>query len=53
MRTIFIALFPMSFGIAVTNDDLMDTLRYGETWSAEDFGFPVDSYGLLMVDDEL
>lgn len=39
----------LTFGIAM-NDDLIDTLRYGETLSAEDLGFPVDSYGLLMVD---
>ena len=32
--------------------DLADSLMYGETLSAEDLGFPVDSYGLLMVDDE-
>jgi hypothetical protein len=24
---------------------------YGNTLSAEDLGFPVDSYGLLMVDE--
>lgn len=40
----------LSFGIAMNDEDLMDTLRYGETLSAEDLGFPVDSYGLLMVD---
>ena len=39
----------MSFGVAVNNEDFMDTLRYGETLSAEELGFPVDSYGLLMV----
>ena len=38
-------------GFAITNDDLMDTLKYGDTLSAEDLGFPVDSYGLLMVDE--
>lgn len=36
---------------ALTDDDLMDTLKYGDTLSAEDLGFPVDSYGLLMVDE--
>ena len=41
----------LSFGVAVNNEDLMDTLRYGECLSAEDLGFPVDSYGLLMVDE--
>jgi len=48
-----VALFlfsTLSFGVVLNNEDLMDTLRYGETLSAEDLGFPVDSYGLLMVD---
>jgi len=38
-------------GFALTNDDLMDTLKYGDTLSAEDLGFPVDADGLLMVDE--
>ncbi len=38
-------------GFALTNDDIMDTLKYGDTLSAEDLGFPVDSDGLLMVDE--
>lgn len=38
-------------GFALTNDDLLDTLKYGDTLSAEDLGFPVDSDGLLMVDE--
>ena len=37
--------------VAVCNEDLLDTLKYGNTLSAEDLGFPVDSYGLLMVDE--
>ena len=37
-------------GLTINNEDLMDTLKYGETLSAEDLGFPVDSDGLLMVD---
>ena len=36
----------------IDDEDLYDTLKYGDTLSAEDLGFPVDSYGLLMVDDE-
>ena len=43
----------LSFSFVVNNEDLMDTLKYGEVLSAEDLGFPVDSYGLLMVDDEI
>ena len=38
-------------GWALNDDDLLDTLKYGDTLSAEDLGFPVDSYGLLMVDE--
>ncbi len=38
-------------GTTLNNDDLLDTLKYGDTLSAEDLGFPVDSYGLLMVDE--
>ena len=49
---IFLMFSTLSLGLAVTNDDLMDSLKYGDTLSAEDLGFPVDSYGLLMVDDE-
>ena len=40
----------LSLGMVATNDDIMDTLKYGDSLSAEDLGFPVDSYGLLMVD---
>ena len=40
-----------SLGIFATNDDFTETLMYGSTLSAEDYGFPVDSYGLLMVDE--
>ena len=36
---------------ALNDDDLLDTLKYGDSLSAEDLGFPVDSYGLLMVDE--
>ena len=38
-------------GWALNDEDLMDTLKYGDTLTAEDLGFPVDSYGLLMVDE--
>ena len=41
----------MSFGIMENYDDMTDTLRYGNTLSAEDLGFPVDSYGLIVVDE--
>ena len=48
--TLFIVLFAGTFGFIYTNEDLSDSLMYGETLTAEDLGFPVDSYGLLMVD---
>ena len=38
-------------GWALNDEDLLDTLKYGDTLSAEDLGFPVDSDGLLMVDE--
>ena len=54
MRTaaavLFIMLFSATFGVIYTNEDLSESLMYGETLTAEDLGFPVDSYGLLMVD---
>ena len=50
-----LALFMFfSAAISVINNDgdFADALMYGDTLTAEDLGFPVDSYGLLMVDDE-
>ena len=44
--------FSATIGVVSNDSDLADTLIYGDTLSAEDLGFPVDSYGLLMVDDE-
>ena len=37
-------------GVVNLNSDVSDILRYGTTLSADDLGFPVDSYGLLMVE---
>ena len=46
-------VFSATFGyVSVVDTDLADALMYGDTLSAEDLGFPVDSYGLLVVDDE-
>ena len=45
--------FSATFGVINDDSDLYDILVYGDTLTAEDLGFPVDSYGLLMVDDEL
>lgn len=47
---LFIMFFSTTFGFVYTNEDLSDSLMYGEVLTAEDLGFPVDSYGLLMVD---
>lgn len=44
--------FSATFGVVSNDGDLADALMYGDTLTAEDLGFPVDSYGLLMVDDE-
>ncbi len=38
-----------TLGIVNLNTDIHDTLLYGQTLSVEDYGFPVDSYGLIMV----
>ena len=39
--------------VFINNDgDLADALMYGDTLTAEDLGFPVDSYGFIVVDDE-
>lgn len=37
-------------GLMSFNTDISDTIKYGTTLSAEDLGFPVDSYGLIMVE---
>lgn len=45
--------FSASLGVINNDEDFTEALLFGNTLSAEDLGFPVDSYGLLMVDDEL
>ncbi len=40
----------MSFDILDAKYSIVDTFKYGQAISIEDIGFPVDSYGLLMVD---
>jgi len=48
---VFAILFSgATLGIINFNTDISDTLRYGNVLSAEDLGFPVDSYGLIMVE---
>ena len=48
---VFIMFSVLSLTVVMNDDDLMDTLKYGDTLSAEDLGFPVDADGLLMVDE--
>ena len=40
------------FSVLNYNNALLDTIKYGHALSAEDLGFPVDSYGLIMVENE-
>lgn len=48
---VFAILFSgTALGIVNFNTDVSDTIKYGTTLSADDYGFPVDSYGLLMVE---
>ena len=44
--------FSATYTVVLNDGDFADALMYGDTLTAEDLGFPVDSYGLLMVDDE-
>lgn len=39
-----------TLGVINLNTDISDTIRYGTTLTAEDLGFPVDSYGFVMVE---
>jgi len=39
-----------TLGVVNLNQDVHDMIMYGQTMTVEDYGFPVDSYGLLMVD---
>ena len=43
--------FSLTCGVLTMDTDLTDALMYGDTLSAEDLGFPVDSYGLITVDE--
>ncbi len=40
-----------TLGLINFNPDISDTLKYGTTLSAEDLGLPVDSYGLIYIED--
>ncbi len=45
-----ILLSSVTLGVVNFNEDVSETIRYGNVLSAEDYGFPVDSYGFLMVE---
>ncbi|MCQ2738974.1 MAG: hypothetical protein MJ237_01965 [bacterium] len=48
---LFLFIIFSTSGIIIYDDaEIMESLMYGNTLSAEDLGFPVDSDGLLMVD---
>ena len=48
---IFAILFSgTTLGVINLNTDISDMIKYGNTLSADDLGFPVDSYGLIMVE---
>ncbi|MBO6272101.1 hypothetical protein J6O48_04905 [bacterium] len=38
--------------VANTNYNILDSVKYGQQFTAEDLGFQTDDYGLLMVDGE-
>ena len=47
----FLVIFTTTGTVLYNDTDVVDSLMYGETLSAENLGFPVDSEGLLMVDE--
>lgn len=48
---VFLMVFSTTFCTVMQDSDFADILAYGTELSAEDLGFPVDSYGLIMVDE--
>lgn len=46
----FMFLSGTVLGLVNFNPEISDTLRYGAALEAEDFGFPVDDYGFLLVE---
>ena len=51
---VFFALLVGGTTLEVANMhcNIVDTLKYGQQFTAEDLGFQTDEYGLLMVDGE-
>lgn len=48
---LFLVIFSTTFCVITMDSDLTDILAYEDSLSAEELGFPVDSYGLIMVDE--
>ena len=46
----FIMLTGSVMGVMNFNSDVSETLRYGTVLEAEDYGFPVDDYGFLLIE---
>lgn len=46
----FMFLSGTVLGLVNLNPDISDTLRYGTVLEAQDYGFPVDDYGFLLVE---
>ena len=42
-------IFVSTLGVVNLNNDVRDTIMYGQTLTLEDYGLPVDSYGLISV----
>ena len=38
--------------IASMNYNILDEIKYGQQFTAEDLGFQTDDYGFIMVDGE-
>ncbi len=44
-----LVLFAGTLSVINFNADIHDTILYGQTMTLEDYGLPVDSYGLITV----
>ena len=47
--SVALLLFVSTLGVVNLNVDVKDTIMYGQTLTLEDYGLPVDSYGLISV----
>ena len=46
----FMFLSGTIMGLINFNPDISETIRYGSVLEAEDYGFPVDDYGFLLIE---